>query len=116
MAKIATASAPITFPGNKPSNQAVVKVKKPSNGTDSRKLTNGKMTLLAVLYFTAKIPKQRKTGRTKPSPQSFETWFELKSKKDLMEIRNHLFYLVLRGILLRAGCEEGDSFLAKRRR
>ena len=68
MAKIATASAPITFPGNKPSNQAVVKVKKPSNGTDSRKLTNGKMTLRAVVYFTAKIPKTKENRKDQAIP------------------------------------------------
>lgn len=115
MAKIATASAPITFPGNKPSNQAVVKVKNPSNGTDSRKLTNGKMTLLAVLYFTAKIPKQRKTGRTKPYHNHSKHGSNWKVKRFDGDKKSSVLLGVARNSS-EEGCGEGDSFLAKRRR
>ena len=53
---MASASAPITLPGYNPSKNAVVNVMKPNKGTDSKKLTIGKIILLAVLNLTANTP------------------------------------------------------------
>ena len=68
IAKTATHSAPKTFPGKRPSSQAVVKVRNPNNGTDSRKLTIGKIIRLAVLYLTASIPKMKEKRKDQIIP------------------------------------------------